>query len=88
MGKGQKKKNQSITPSPGLPIFTVITGHAGTHLDSNTDAFLALGIPQHEHKDLLLALSLNAVRRTHHCLVHYKRLCRGSRSDRAPAGVG
>jgi hypothetical protein len=71
-----------------FPIFTVITGHAGTHLDSNTDAFLALGIPQHEHKDLLLALSLNAVRRTHHCLVHYKRLCRGSRSDRAPAGVG
>jgi hypothetical protein len=55
----------------------------------NTDAFLALGIPQAKHKDLLLALSVNAVQRTHHWLVHYKHLCRGTAPASAPAaGVG
>jgi hypothetical protein len=71
------------------PIHTIIVGHAGSQLKSNTDAFLALGIPQAKHKDLLLALSVNAVQRTHHCLVHYKHLCRGTAPASAPAaGVG
>ena len=72
-----------------FPIHTIIVGHAGSQLESNTDAFLALGIPQAKH--LLLALSVNAVQRTHHCLVHYKRLCRGAafaRDGAPPAGVG
>ena len=74
-----------------FPIHTIIVGHAGSQLDSNTDAFLALGIPQAKHKDLLLALSVNAVQRTHHSLVHYKRLCRGvapARAGAPAAGVG
>ena len=58
-----------------FPIHTIIiVGHAGSQLESNTGAFLALGIPLAKHKDLLLELSVNAVQRTHHCLVHYKRL--------------
>ena len=72
-----------------FPSHTVIVGHAGSQLKSNTDAFLALGIPQTKHKDLLLALSVNAVQRTHHSLVHYKHLCRGTAPASAPAaGVG
>jgi hypothetical protein len=71
------------------PIHTIIVGHAGSQLESNKDALLALGIPQTKHKDLLLALSVNAVQRTHHCLVHYKHLCRGTTPAAAPAaGVG
>ena len=37
------------------------------------------------------ALSVNAVQRTHHSLVHYKRLCRGvapARAGAPAAGVG
>jgi hypothetical protein len=91
--KPSKRKPLNVIPleegEVRFPIHTVIVGHAGSQLKSNTDAFLALGIPQTKHKDLLLALSVNAVQRTHHCLVHYKHLCRGTAPASAPAaGVG
>jgi hypothetical protein len=34
-----------------FPIHTIIVGHAGSQLESNTDAFLALGIPQAKMKE-------------------------------------
>jgi hypothetical protein len=60
----QWRKAKCATPS----VHTIIVGHAGSQLESNKDAPLALGIPQTKHKDLLLALSVNAVQRTHHRL--------------------
>jgi hypothetical protein len=33
----------------GFPIHTIIVGHSGFQLESNTDAFFALGIPQAKH---------------------------------------
>ena len=81
----QWRKAKCATPSTPSSSAT----RAGSQLESNKDALLALGIPQTKHKDLLLALSVNAVQRTHHCLVHYKHLCRGTTPAAAPAaGVG
>ena len=75
-----------------LPIFTIIVGHTGCHLESNKDALLALGVAPAAINGLLLALSVNAVQRTHHCLAHYKHVCRtAATATPAPAlaaGVG
>jgi len=62
-----------------FPIYTIIVGQIGTHLESSKLALSALGIPRAQHKELLLALSTNAVQRTHHCLATYKHLCRTAR---------
>ena len=67
-----------------FPIYTIIVGQIGSHLISNKHTLTALGIPRAQHDELLLALSINAVRRTHHCLATYKHLCRTVRTARPP----
>jgi hypothetical protein len=78
-----------------FPIHTIVIGHTGCHLESNKEALLALGVSPAAAVELLLALSVNALQRTHHCLVHYKRVCSAASSSgsvpasSAPsAGVG
>ena len=99
-GLGQHSHKRVLTPArllpledgelASFPIHTVIVGHIGSHLASNKRALLALGIPRAKQNDLLLALSTNAVQRTHHCLATYKHVCRASRtpSSLQPPSVG
>ena len=96
----QPPRHPSYAPIPleegelRLPIYTIIVGHTGCHLKSNASALRALGIAPGKLNDLLLAISLNAVQRTHHCLVTYKRLRHQNQSQHAaraappPTGVG
>ena len=71
------------------PIYTVITGHAGSHRPSNIDALKALGVKPIDVHDLMLKMSLQAAESMFACTSTYKMLCKAvppGQGDRA--GVG